>query len=72
MKELIYRALLTKAEAEKSSALATLEIYMTRPAGIGEHPQIVDEAYEQLSKLSAANDNIKNLKKLMQNGPSNI
>ena len=61
MKELIYKSLKAKAESEKAEALATLSIYFQNPAGIGEHPQMMEEAYKQLGKLAAANDNLENL-----------
>ena len=34
--------------------IATLEVYMSNPVGIGEHPQIVEEAMKQLEKLANA------------------
>jgi hypothetical protein len=40
--------------AEEASA--TLTIYYDRPAGIGEHPQMIDEMAKQVEKLAAAHD----------------
>mgnify|MGYP001477824989 CR=1 FL=1 len=50
----IYEALLAKCKAERLEALATLDVYMSNPVGIGEHPQIVEEAMKQLEKLANA------------------
>ncbi len=61
MEQLIYKALKAKAEAEKAEALATLTVYFKNPTGIGEHPQIIEEAYVQLEKLASANDKLENL-----------
>ncbi len=50
----IYEALLANCKAERLEALATLDVYMSNPVGIGEHPQIVEEAMKQLEKLANA------------------
>lgn len=63
MKNLIFNALLKKAEAEKAEALAVLSTYFNHSVGIGEHPQIVEEADKYLEKLAAAQDKIETLKK---------
>lgn len=59
----IYEALLARCEADRIEALATLDVYMSNPVGIGEHPQIVEEAMKQLDKLAAAEGRISELKK---------
>ena len=61
--KLLYNALKSKFEAEKASALATLDVYSTNAAGIGEHPQIVEEMAKQLELLSNAEDCLESLKK---------
>ena len=60
-KSKIYEALVAKCQAERIEALATLDVYMTNPVGIGEHPQIVEEAMKQLDKLAAAEGKITEL-----------
>lgn len=37
------KALRAKYEAQRLEGLATLEVYMNNPVGIGEHPQIIEE-----------------------------
>jgi hypothetical protein len=59
---LIYRALEARALAEIATAEATLVTYLKSPVGIGEHPQIVEEAEKQLEIISAAEDRLFNLR----------
>ncbi len=59
---LFFRALLTEAEAKKAEALAVLDTYIHRSVGIGEHPQMVEEATKYLDQLAAADDRIGTLK----------
>ncbi len=62
MTNLIYNALLAKAESEKAEALAVISIYLQKSVGIGEHPQIIEEADKYLEMLAAADDKITTLK----------
>ena len=62
--KLMFSALKAKAEAEKLEGLATLNIYVTKPAGIGEHPQVVEEAYEALKKVDNAESVLETLEKI--------
>lgn len=39
----LINALKLKYEAQKMEAIATLEVYLKNPVGIGEHPQIIEE-----------------------------
>jgi len=56
MREKLHRALVSRYEAERDEALAILEVYYTNPAGIGEHPQVVEEMAKQVEKLGNADD----------------
>lgn len=62
IKLIMYKALRNKFEAEQFEALATLHIYFENPAGIGEHPQIIEEMAKQFEKLSSAEDRLVSLK----------
>ena len=62
MKNLVYNALLAEAEAEKAEAIAVLHTYMHHSVGIGEHPQIIDEAKKYLTKLADAEDRLQTLR----------
>lgn len=39
----LINALKLRYEAQKMEAIATLEVYLKNPVGIGEHPQIIEE-----------------------------
>ena len=62
MKNEIYRALELKYLAQQQEAVATLEIYFNRPAGIGEHPQIIEEMDKQVALATEAEDKLNYLK----------
>ena len=64
MKKKLYEALEAKYMADKKEAVATLEVYSTNPAGIGEHPQVVEEMSKQVEKLANANDCLAEIKRL--------
>ena len=61
--KLLYNALKSKYDAQRAEALATLDVYFTNAAGIGEHPQIVEEMAKQLESLANAEDCLESLKK---------
>ena len=44
-------------------AKANIEIYMTNPVGIGEHPDLVGAVEEQLVKLAEADEKLETLRK---------
>ena len=56
MKEKLLKALRKKYEAQAAEAEATLAVYFNNAAGIGEHPQIVEEMSKQLEVLANAHD----------------
>jgi len=58
MEGIIY-ALKKKYEAEIDISKATIQVYLDKPVGIGEHPQFAEEIDKQLSAISCANDKIK-------------
>ena len=61
--KLLYNALKSRYEAQKAEALATLDVYYRNAAGIGEHPQVVEEMAKQLESLANAEDCLESLKK---------
>lgn len=60
---IMYTALKSHFEAERNKAIATLQVYFTNPAGIGEHPQIMDEMINQVKLLEEANGCLETLNK---------
>ncbi len=63
---ILYDALKAQFEAQKQKALATLAVYFQNAAGIGEHPQIVDEMVGQTKSLAEAEDCLEILKKTFE------
>ena len=61
--ELLVEALRNRFEADRTSAVATLQVYLDSAAGIGEHPQIVDEMAKQVEILGGAEDNLEVLER---------
>tara|TARA_E500000318_G_scaffold43367_1_gene41240 strand:- start:245 stop:469 length:225 start_codon:yes stop_codon:yes gene_type:complete len=53
------KALKKKYEAEVDVAKATIQIYLTKAVGIGEHPQIAEEVDKLLEAISCACDKIR-------------
>ena len=60
----IIKALQDRYESQISEAEATIEIYLTKPVGIGEHPQHIDEGDKLVGKIAEAEDKIAVLQKL--------
>ncbi len=63
----MWDALKKKYEAEVDVAKATIEIYLDKPVGIGEHAQFADEIDKQLEAISCACDKIKVIDKFYPN-----
>ena len=64
MKDKLNKALKSRYTAQRDEALVTLEVYYNNAAGIGEHPQIIEEMEKQLEKLANAQDCLSELDKL--------
>tara|TARA_Y100001938_G_scaffold139336_1_gene206079 strand:+ start:2627 stop:2836 length:210 start_codon:yes stop_codon:yes gene_type:complete len=60
---LLLEALEKKYESKRADALATLEVYFDNAAGIGEHPQIVEEMSKQMEDLATAEDILGSLRR---------
>ena len=56
------KALKKKYEAEVDVAKATIQIYLTKAVGIGEHPQHIDEIDKLIDKIANAEEKLKILK----------
>ena len=54
----IIKALQDKYDAIISECEATIEIYLTKPVGIGEHPQHIEEVNKQIEKIAAAKEKL--------------
>ena len=54
----ILDALVDRYKAQISEAKATLEIYLNKSVGIGEHPQHLDEVDKAIAKIATAKENL--------------
>ena len=52
------KALQDKYDAIISECEVTIEIYLTKPVGIGEHPQHIEEVDKLINKIAEAEDKI--------------
>lgn len=57
-KEMILRALQAKYEGERDYHKANIEIYLSNPAGIGEHSDVLEAINIELERMVAADDKI--------------
>ena len=62
IKKMILEALEKKYNAEIAEADATIKVYLENPVGIGEHPQIVEEADKQIAKICRNKEKLEELK----------
>ena len=67
MKDAFMEALKKKYEADISVAKVTIEVYINKSVGIGEHPQFVDEIDKQLETIADAEDKLKMIDKHYHN-----
>lgn len=68
-------ALRAKYQAQKLEAIATLEVYVKNAAGIGEHPQIIEEMDKLVQQVADANDCLETLEEIFirtGEGDSNV
>tara|TARA_R100001163_G_C4998072_1_gene148230 strand:- start:301 stop:507 length:207 start_codon:yes stop_codon:yes gene_type:complete len=55
----ILQALEDKYNSEISESDATIQIYLTNPVGIGEHPQHLEEIDKLIEKIANAEEKIQ-------------
>ena len=63
----IMNALKKKYEAEIDIAKATIQVYLDKPVGIGDHPQFAEELDKQLAIIGCACEKIKVIDKYYPN-----
>ena len=57
-KEVILRALQAKYEGEREYHRANIEIYLSNPAGIGEHSDVLEAINIELERMVTADEKI--------------
>ena len=63
MREMILQALKTKLLGEMNGHIANIEVMMTNPVGVGDHPTIIDTIDKELAALENANGKLKRTSK---------
>ena len=58
-KEVILRALQAKYEGEREYHRANIEIYLSNPAGIGEHSDVLEAINIELERMVTADEKIR-------------
>ena len=59
----LLEALIKKLEGEIEMAKANIKVYEKNPAGIGEHPDVVEAIETQVAKIAEAEDEIEVIQK---------
>ena len=59
----LLEALIKKLEGEVAMAKANVDVYMKNPAGIGEHPDVVQAIETQIEVIANAEEKIETIKK---------
>ena len=67
MRDKLIKALLSHAQGDIQKHLANVEVYLTNPAGIGEHSDITEAISVELDKISKYHDQIEVLNKYVLN-----
>ena len=63
MREQLIKALLAHAQGDIQKHVANVEVYLTNPAGIGEHSDISDAIENELNTIAKYHDQIEVLQK---------
>ena len=63
MREQIIKALLAHAQGDIAKHRANVEIYLTNPAGIGEHSNVLEAIEQELNMIAKYQDQIDVIQK---------
>jgi hypothetical protein len=71
MSQLIINALLADSQAQEAKAIANLNNYLTNAAGIGEHPDIVEECKKLVKSVAEARELRETVQSIIDNSNQN-
>jgi len=71
MRDMILQALKTKLLGQMNGHIANIEVMMTNPVGVGDHPTIVDTIDKELMALEHANGKLNVLVKYFERRTEN-
>ena len=63
MRDQLIRELISHAQGDIQKHVANVEVYLTNPAGIGEHSNIVEAIEEELNMIAKYEDQITVIRK---------
>ena len=63
MRDQLLKALLAPAQGDIQKHVANVEVYLTNPAGIGEHSNIVEAIEQELNEIAKYQDQIDVIQK---------
>ena len=63
MRDQLVKALLAHAQGDIQKHVANVEVYLSNPAGIGEHSDITEAVIAELDKLASAHDRLEMIEK---------
>ena len=67
MRDQLLKALLAHANGDLQKHVANVEVYLTNPAGIGEHSDIVEAIEKELNTIAMYHDQIEVINKYFKN-----
>ena len=68
MREQIIKALLTHAQGNIAKHKANVEIYLTNPAGIGDHSNVMEAIEEEINMIAKYQDQIEVINNYFKDG----
>ena len=66
MREQLIRALISHARGDIDKHVANLEVYLSNPAGIGEHSDITESMEKELDIIAKYHDQIEVINKYLK------
>ena len=66
MRDQLIKALLAHAQGDIQKHVANVEVYLTNPAGIGEHSNIVEAIEQELDMIAKYQDQIDIIKNILK------
>tara|TARA_B110000495_G_C22956518_1_gene560449 strand:- start:301 stop:507 length:207 start_codon:yes stop_codon:yes gene_type:complete len=67
MRELLIKAFKSHAQGHIDKHLANVEVYLHNPAGVGEHPDIIEAMELEMEEVAKYNDMLEMVEKHLQN-----
>lgn len=68
-RESLLKALMSQYQGEMDVAMANINVYQNNPAGIGEHPDVVQALDTQIEKYANAKEKFEAVQDLLNDRP---